>query len=333
VARVLNVEQPESGSPVIVLELLQGTDLRSVLEVEPRLDVERVCCYALQVCSGLGAAHALGIVHCDLKPENLFVSPDGIKILDFGIAQLRERGTHTDPQGSKVALGTPAYMAPEQLRGERADARTDLWALGCVLYEMLAGQSPFARATQELTCAAVLAETPAPLAERRPDLPPALCQLVMRCLARSPARRFQHGRELAQAIERARASRAHTQPSVPLLPYAQLGSTSLKLMAAVACCALALAWLVHARRAHAPRPVALGTVGSAAPASAVTTWVDSALMDEPVQSPQVSEAQGWSSPAAAKRARSGGSARRAHAAREQTPAQRREATAEPDVGF
>src|SRR6266851_8982452 len=135
------------GAPFLVSELLEGMTLREKLETGP-LPVRRAIEYALGLAQGLAAAHEKGIVHRDLKPENIFITRDGrVKILDFGLAKLvRPRPEQQDQTqtASGMALGTPAYMAPEQARGQVADHRSDIFALGAVLYEMLAGRRPFA---------------------------------------------------------------------------------------------------------------------------------------------------------------------------------------------
>ncbi len=195
-----------AGAPFIVSELLEGVSLRHLLReggLPPRKAVE----YARQIAGGLGAAHDKGIVHRDLKPENLFLTNDGrMKVLDFGIAKLTrsidERGrdldlpTETEPG---VVVGTVGYMSPEQVRGEAVDVRSDLFSLGAVLYEMLAGRAPFSRETAAETMTAILKEDAPEIAAA--TIPPALGRIVARCLEKARDARFQSARDLAFGLE------------------------------------------------------------------------------------------------------------------------------------
>jgi serine/threonine protein kinase len=184
------------GTLCLVEELLDGTTLRAPLEhgaLPPRRAVE----YARAIAQGLAAAHAKGITHRDLKPENVMITADGrVKILDFGLAKLHEssqapdtatRTLDTDPS---TVLGTVAYMSPEQVRGQVVDPRSDIFSLGVVLYEMLAGARPFGGATSPDTLAAILNAEPADLPMTERAIPPALERVVRRCLEKQPEQRF-----------------------------------------------------------------------------------------------------------------------------------------------
>jgi Tol biopolymer transport system component len=202
------------GQPYVVFELLEGTTLRERLHSGDRLPLRKCLEIALQVAHGLDAAHGKGIVHRDLKPENLLVTTDGVvKILDFGLAKLQ-----SEPEilaGSSVStqseapwrteagslLGTAGYMSPEQVRGHAVDHRSDVFALGAVLHEILAGAPAFLRATRPETLLAILGEDPPDLARVRPPVPPAVRALVRRCLEKEPGERFQSARDLAFATE------------------------------------------------------------------------------------------------------------------------------------
>ena len=192
------------GAPYLVSELLEGESLRSRLQAGP-LPPRRVVELAVQVCSGLAAAHEKGIVHRDLKPENLFITSDGhVKILDFGLAKLRpapqEAGaapTVADTTQPGMVIGTVAYMSPEQVRGQTVDHRSDLFSLGCVLYEMLSGQRAFARGTAADTMSAILKDEPPEVTTVQPGVPPPLAHVVGHCLEKQPGERFQSARDLA----------------------------------------------------------------------------------------------------------------------------------------
>jgi serine/threonine-protein kinase len=208
IVRVLDfgaISEPSAsaGLPFMVLELLRGEDLFSVAAREGGLSAARVVGYTLQACAGLAVAHSLGIVHRVLKPENLFlaVEPDGsecVKVLDFGVA--RSHGRKPLTRG-KVGVGSPGYMSPEQVEGSRhIDARSDIWTLGVVMYELLAHRNAFVGDTPQSLCLQILSGPVVPLAEVRPDLPTALVDIVERCMRRDPAERFQNVAELADAL-------------------------------------------------------------------------------------------------------------------------------------
>ena len=200
------------GSPYLVSELLEGETLRETLKSGP-LAVRRAVDYAIQIARGLAAAHDRGIVHRDLKPENLFVtSDDRVKILDFGLAKLiqprqSDQATATlfDTEVGTV-LGTAGYMAPEQVRGQKIDARADIFAFGATLYEMLVGKRAFQGGTAADTLSAILKDDPPPLPDLVGNLPPALHRIVSRCLQKNPPQRFQSASDLAFALEAISAS-------------------------------------------------------------------------------------------------------------------------------
>jgi serine/threonine protein kinase len=206
VTRVLDVGRLANGSPYLVLERLEGRDLAGILDESGPLELATAVDFVLQVCDALAEAHAGGIVHRDLKPENLFFTtrPDGsacIKVLDFGISKnlsaRDRRGAITSP--SQV-MGSPYYMAPEQIRSKPVDARSDIWALGVVLYELCTGQTPFAADSVPSVCHLVLNEEPTPPRTFAPDLPLALEAVILRCLEKDPARRYGNVAELAAAL-------------------------------------------------------------------------------------------------------------------------------------
>ena len=208
VARVYDVGS-SGGKPFLVMEHLVGRDLATVLKESGRLGVDDAVEYTMQTCAALASAHAQGIVHRDIKPENLFlVEHEGlpsVKLLDFGISKFAltgiGRGLETSNLTGGLTLGTPLYMSPEQIRSSAsADARSDLWSLGMVLYELLTAAAAFQADSVAEVCAAVLEQEPRPIHEAYPDLPTALADVVMRCLQKDPANRFQSAGELAVAL-------------------------------------------------------------------------------------------------------------------------------------
>ena len=197
------------GRHYAVMELLEGQTFREALAGGP-LSAKKAIEYGRQVAEGLAAAHAKGIVHRDLKPENLFVTRDGhVKILDFGLARQDVTGNDASQTSSPtvaratepgVVMGTRGYMAPEQVKGELADHRSDVFAFGAVLYEMLAGRRAFDRATGAETMTAILREDVTRLTSVRNTVPPALEQVIEHCLEKRPEDRFQSARDLAFAL-------------------------------------------------------------------------------------------------------------------------------------
>ena len=198
------------GQPYIVSELLEGETLRDRLSTGPLPARKAIDC-AGQLARGLSAAHERGIVHRDLKPENIFVDAGGrAKILDFGLAKLTEREpalagsvlpTKAPDTSPGVVLGTVGYMSPEQVRGQTVDHRTDIFALGAVLYEMLSGQRAFRRDTAIDTMTAILKEDRPDLPVTDKRIPPALVRIVDRCLDKNPSSRFQSAGDLAFALD------------------------------------------------------------------------------------------------------------------------------------
>jgi TolB-like protein len=199
------------GAPFLVSELLEGRTLRELIG-PGGLPVSQAVDWALQIARGLAAAHGKGIVHRDLKPANVFVTTDGqVKLLDFGLAKLARPDADADSNAPTAApmtevgavMGTAGYMAPEQVRGLPCDPRTDLFAFGCVLYEMVSGQRAFRGPTPADTLSAILREDPPPLCDLRQAVPSGLQQVVDRCLAKRPEDRLSSARDLAVALQAA----------------------------------------------------------------------------------------------------------------------------------
>ena len=221
VARVFDVGTLENGSPYLVMEFLEGTDLANWLVRKGPLPVELAVDLILQACEALVEAHGLGIIHRDLKPSNLFVVRDSdgrecVKILDFGISKVMASSTFAPNMAmttTNAVLGSPLYMSPEQMAGARTvDFRTDIWSLGIILYELLTGKRPFMGNTLPEVCMKVATQDPAQLWESRPDAPPGLEMIILKCLAKDRDRRYRNMVELARALAPFASSRA--QPSL-----------------------------------------------------------------------------------------------------------------------
>ncbi|WP_437671670.1 protein kinase domain-containing protein [Sorangium sp. So ce131] len=209
VARVLDVGTLDTGAAYMVLEYLTGEDLGQVLQARGTLPLTEAADYLLQACEALAEAHARGIIHRDLKPKNLFLTrrPDGtplLKVLDFGLSKFIATGDSVKEASltaTGLIMGSIHYMSPEQIRSLKyAHVRTDLWALGVILYRMLTGRHPFEGDSITSVTAAIMMDTPTPLLTLRPDLPPAVGALVSRCLVKDPAARVQSVTEIARVL-------------------------------------------------------------------------------------------------------------------------------------
>ena len=208
VVRVMDVGR-DGDHVYLVMEQLEGSDLATVLRQRGPLPIAEGVDYVLQACAGVAEAHARGVVHRDLKPSNLFLTrrADGsplVKVLDFGISKSSdsEQEAEASLTGPAEVLGSPMYMSPEQVRGAKlVDHRTDIWALGVVVFRLLSGKAPFgAGMTVGSALASVVADEPVALREVQPDAPKELEAIVRRCLAKAPDERFATVAELAAAL-------------------------------------------------------------------------------------------------------------------------------------
>ncbi|HEY2901560.1 MAG TPA: serine/threonine-protein kinase [Polyangia bacterium] len=270
VARVLDIGTVDWGGLYIVMEYLEGQDLAALMQKQPLWSPSEAVGVMLQACEGVRAAHALGIIHRDLKPSNLFVTNDAsgarrIKVLDFGVSKLVDpitgspvvsRGGAGPLTRPDSMLGSPVYMSPEQLNDPRAvNVQTDIWSLGVILFELLAGRPPFqAKALPEL-CTLILHENAPPLRSLRPDLPSALEAILEKCLKRTAAERYATVgalmKDLAPFAAPADAPPMSPSPSLPVGPRRWIAvAVGLLLI-------LGLAGLVARLRRAAPAATAL----------------------------------------------------------------------------
>lgn len=280
----------EGDTPFLVMELLKGRTLEQRLAGGPITRASALTIGA-RIADALEAAHRHGVVHRDLKPGNVMLVDHGtsgsstdVKLLDFGIARpLPAAATHGDhatsaPTGASVSstsdvfaiAGTLPYMAPEQVSGRGADQRSDIWALGCVLYEMLSGARPFTAATMPELVAAILERPLPPLAERAPEVPPHLSHVVMRCLERDPERRWQSARDVGEELEWAgRAGTAAASPPPVRGSRDRVLAWSGWAAAAVLAAAGAIAFSIGGRTPASPAPI----TRLAIPAPADTSFI------------------------------------------------------------
>jgi eukaryotic-like serine/threonine-protein kinase len=204
----------DNGTQYIVMEFIEGRTLADALSAGRRPTPVQSAEVTQHICAALAAAHAQGVIHRDIKPENVMVTRDGtVKVMDFGIARMLT-GPETAPQTSAV-LGTASYLSPEQAQGQPVDARSDIYSLGTVLYEMLTGRPPFTGDSPVAIAYKHVNETPVPPSHRDPDIPPQLDAVVMRALAKNPANRYQSADEFADDLERVR--RGEDVQATPLL--------------------------------------------------------------------------------------------------------------------
>jgi serine/threonine protein kinase len=208
VVRILDLGEADGEVPFLVMEQLEGRDLAALLRGRGPLDVATTLTVVLEACEAVAEAHALGIIHRDLKPANLFLARAAnggtkVKVLDFGISKILEEAAQGDLSltATRTLMGSPLYMAPELMRSARAaDPRSDVWALGCILYELLTGTTPWQGETITELCVRVLEETPRPITSFRADVPQALEAVVARCLAKKPEDRYQSVMEAATQL-------------------------------------------------------------------------------------------------------------------------------------
>ncbi len=235
VARVTDVGTLEAGEPYMVMELLQGNNVEEEITRRGTIPLTEAVGYVLEAMEAVAEAHAAGIVHRDLKPANLFITRRAdrtrlVKVLDFGISKsLADSQASHDMSLTKtgVIIGSPLYMSPEQMRSTKdADARSDIWALGAILFQLVTGRPPYMGETIPELCAQLFSEDAPPPSTLRRDLPPGLDLILARALARDPKQRYQNVAEFGEAlVEFAPASRIHVERARRVL-FSQEGPSS-----------------------------------------------------------------------------------------------------------
>jgi serine/threonine-protein kinase len=314
VARVLDVSADENEAPYIVMEFLEGQDLAALLNERKQLPFEDAVEFVLQACEAMGEAHAAGIVHRDLKPANLFLTHDVggapcVKVLDFGVSKLSDADVALTHESQ--ALGSPLYMSPEQMNSSRSvDARSDVWALGVILYQLVAGLTPFDAQTLSELYSRVLLGPPTPLEHYRRDVPPGFEAVILRCLEKDRARRFQDVAELAAALgpyapPRARAyvervwraigmkeARAGSMPEMPVAP-------TVGMQAQVAQTMVLTATGGEKRSVRAPILAVFALVALVSLVAFVAVWKGGTSAEPPTAGPAGSAASSMPAPAAA----------------------------------
>ena len=267
ICTVYDVGQDE-GVPFLVMELLEGETLAERVLRGP-VPIDAALAIATQIAEALDELHSKGVVHRDLKPSNVMLTAGGVKLLDFGLAKLRDgeyedkaekatKSLHLTGQGT--VLGTLPYMAPEQVEGRPADARTDTFALGVVLYEMITGRAPFQGTSQASLTAAILTHEPPPISSRIPTTPASLDRVVKKCLSKDPDERWQSANDLASALRwSADDSTARHPATGPTVSRGRRRTvTALAAVAVAAALIAAAVWAVGSGRrggaASAPTP-------------------------------------------------------------------------------
>lgn len=221
IVRIYDVGQDEGNHPYIVMEIVEGEDLKTLIRRNGPLPVTQTLDLTRQICAGVGHAHRVGIIHCDIKPQNILVTREGqIKVADFGIArafQNEDRATQEEPED--VVWGSPHYISPEQARGDIPTPATDVYSTGVIMYEMLTGVPPFHDPDPTVLAMKHLRDEPVPVTSLNPRVPPGLEQLVRRALSKDAANRYQNADQLGIAINGyMQQGQSFTRPQAPLSP-------------------------------------------------------------------------------------------------------------------
>ncbi len=290
IANVFDVGALPDGTPFIVMEYLAGQDLADLLHHEGALAISNAVELIMQALEALAAAHAHGIVHRDIKPENLFLTRqaqglDFVKVLDFGISKIALPRGKRDLVRTQMTLGSPVYMSPEQIRrSDQVDARSDIWSIGCVLFELITGVTAFDEPSLLELSAAILEREPVPLLTLRPDASEELELVILRCLAKNPDDRYQNVAELAVALYpfAPRRARISAERCYHTLKNAGLVSTELQ---------LASVYPPGMSSLRATTPSAVAPAPS--PRTTTPAAIDIRVDDDPVTPPRRSRSALW----------------------------------------
>ena len=240
IAQLYDVSTDSGGTPFLVMEFVSGENLEQMLAQSP-IPFVSAAVWGADLASALGYAHRAGIIHGDVKPSNIRVTEDDqVKLVDFGVARFASQVS-----GSDRVLGTPAYLSPEQIEGQKQDGRSDLFSLGAVLYEMITGVRPFLGNSLGEVCAQILTANPIPPSKHNAALPAAFDRIIARCLAKNPDERYQSGNDLARALYLV-ARAGDKLSSQPKRPYWFMRPAHPRDLLAIAAAALLLASTVSA---------------------------------------------------------------------------------------
>jgi len=216
IAQLYDVGHDAGGAPFLVMEFISGQTLEQLLG-HSAIPFARAAAWAGDIASALAFAHRKGVIHGDVKPSNIRVTDSGaVKLVDFGVARFSSQVSRSDR-----VLGTPAYLSPEQIQGQQQNARSDLFSLGVVLYEMITGARPFGGNSLGEVCAQILTDDPAPPSQRNPQLPTAFDRIIARCLAKNPNHRYKTGNDLARALYLLARTGGQTRPRRKILSWFQ----------------------------------------------------------------------------------------------------------------